>query len=156
MEYSVPQGSVLGPKNYVLYTKLIGDVIRRHGLQHYSCADNTQLYLFFKPKDAIIQIEALTRIDNCLIEIQAWMHRNMLKLNNDKTEDILFTSKHDSQYMNKVYVQVGNSRITSTTCVRNLGVIFDSTMTMAQQVASICRSEYAQLRMQHWAYQTFF
>ena len=62
---------------------------------------------------------------------------------------MLFTSKHNSQFMNKVSVQVANARITSTICVRNLGVMFDSDITMTQQVASICRSGYAQ----HWAYQ---
>ena len=57
-----------------------------------------------------------------------------------------FTSKHNSQFMDKVSVQVGNARITSTLCVRNLDVMFDSNMTMTQQVASICRSGYAHLR----------
>jgi len=108
-------------------------------LQHYFYTDDTQFYLFFKSKDAIIQTEALTRIDNHLIEIEAWIHQNMLNLNNDKTEVILFTSKHNSQYMDKVSVQVDNSRITSTTCVRNRCVIYDS-------VASMWRSGYAQLR----------
>ena len=141
MEYSVPQGSVLGLKNYVLYTKPLGDVIRRHGLQHHFYVDDTQLYLSFKPKDDVIQAEALTRIENCLIEIEAWMHQSMLKLNNEITEVMLFTSKHNSQFMDKVSVQVGNARITSTICVHNQGV-----MTMTQQVTSICRSGYAQLR----------
>ena len=59
---------------------------------------------------------------------------------------MLFTSKHNPQFMDNVSVQVGNARITSTICVRNLGVMFDSNMTMTQQVASICRSGYAQLR----------
>lgn len=112
MEYSVPQGSVLGLKNYVLYTKPLGDVIRRHGLQHHFYVDDTQLYLSFKPKDDVIQAEALIRIENCLIEIEAWMHQSMLKLNNEITEVMLFTSKHNSQFMDKVSVQVGNARIT--------------------------------------------
>ena len=146
MEYSSPQGSVMGRKNYILYTKPHSDVIRRHGLQYHFYADDTHLYPSFKPKDAIIQTEALTHIDNCLIEIEAWIHQNTMKLNNDTTKVILFTSKHNSQYTDKVSIQVGNSRITSTTCVRYLGVIFDSTMTTAQRVASICISGYAQVR----------
>jgi len=107
MEYSVPQGSILGPKHYLQHTKTLGDLIRGHGLQHQFYADDTQLYMSFQPKDAIIQTEVLTRIYNCLIKIEAWMNQNMLTLNNDKTEIILFTSKHNSQYMYKVSVQVG-------------------------------------------------
>jgi len=57
-----------------------------------------------------------------------------------------FTSKHNSQFMDKVSVQVGNTRIKSIICVLNLVVIFDSNMTIIQQVASIRRSGYAQLR----------
>jgi len=147
MEYSVPQGSVLGSKNYVLYTKPLGDIIRRHGLQHHFYADDTQLYLSFKPKDYVIQPEALTRIENCLIEIVALMHQSMLKLNNEeKNRGHAFYIKTYTQFMDKVSVQVGNVRITSTICVRNLGVMFDSNMTVTQQVASMCRSGYAQLR----------
>jgi len=59
---------------------------------------------------------------------------------------MLFTSKHKSQFMDKVSVQVANVRTISKICVRNLGVMFDSNMIMTQQVASICRSGYAQLR----------
>ena len=93
MEYSVPQGSVLGLKNYVLYTKPLGDVIRRHGLQHQFYVDDTKLYLSFKPKDDVIHAEALTRIENCLIKIEAWMQQSMLKLNNEKNRGHAFYIK---------------------------------------------------------------
>ncbi len=146
LEYSVPQGSVLGPKNYVMYTKPLGDIIRTHRLIHHFYADDTQLYLSFKPNDDVTQHEALTRIENCLKDIELWMHQNMLKLNADKTEVMLFSSKHNSRNLDSISVNVANSSIASTTHVRNLGVMFDSTMTMEQQVNAVCRSCYGQLR----------
>ena len=41
---------------------------------------------------------------------------------------------------------MGGSKIVSTNCVRNLGVMFDTTMPMEKQVISVCRSGYTQLR----------
>ena len=92
MTYSVPQGSVLGPKNYIMYTKPVGDICRNHRLNHHFYADDSQLYLSFEPTDMDSQVVALRRIEACLNDIVSWMHSNMLKLNVDKTEVIVFTS----------------------------------------------------------------
>ena len=43
--FGVPQGSVLGPKIYCMYTKSDSDIIERHGLSHHSYADDIQLYM---------------------------------------------------------------------------------------------------------------
>ena len=116
MKYSVPQGSVLGPKNYIMYTKPVGDICRRHGLLHHFYADDSQLYISFKPTEALCVSEALHRIEGCLADIVSWMHSNMLKLNEDKTEVILFTSKHNTRQLDKGSVKVGDSAIRSTSC----------------------------------------
>lgn len=67
MNYSVPQGSVLGPKNYIMYTKPVGNICRSHGLKHHFYADDSQLYLSFKPFEAPSVSEALQRIESCLV-----------------------------------------------------------------------------------------
>ena len=74
------------------------------------------------------------------------MHTNMLKLNSDKTEVVLFTSKHNAIHMKNVTVCFGDINITPVNTVRNLGVIFECAVNMEQQFNNICRAGYHQLR----------
>ena len=86
LSYGLPQGSVVGPLMYVIYTLPIGDIIRKYGLTYHLYADDTQILTSFNPKEPGALDEALRKLELCISEINDWMCLNKLKLNSNKTE----------------------------------------------------------------------
>ena len=68
LDSGVPQGSVLGPLLYVLYTSPVADIIKSHDLQYHFYTDDTQLYITFKTDFADDACLAKSRVEHCVEE----------------------------------------------------------------------------------------
>ena len=108
---------------FCLYLLPLGAILRHHNIGYHIYADDTQLYISFKCKDPL---ESLTKLNMCISDIRVWMIKSKLKINDSKTEFIIFRSPLLKQNLSDLSVSVGNMQVSPSSKVRDLGVVFTS------------------------------
>ena len=121
----------------------LGQILRKHQVSYHIYADDTQLYLSFSPNDPN---SALDKLESSIDEIRSWMVANKLKLNDDKSEFIILSSKYHRAVAQKLSLIIGDETLPASSSVRNLGVIMDSVFNMESHISSVCKSCYFHLR----------
>ena len=140
----VPQGSVLGPLLFTAYTSPLGDIVRKHNVEFHLYADDTQLYIAFEQTEEGCTA-AKAKMEACIQDIRHWMAVNFLKLNDDKTEVIILHSRYQAS-PTFTSINIGQESITPSNSVRNIGVLFDSNMTLQPHINAMTSSMFNQIR----------
>ena len=92
----------------------MGDIARRHNISFHFYTDDIQLYITF-------QTSNLSDIEACVRDIDLWMLHNKLKLNKDKTELLVLSSKYRLRPSLDTTL-IDNEIVPCSSTARNVGV----------------------------------
>ena len=141
----VPQGSVLGPILFNIYCRHIHTVFEDCGFVSSSYADDNSGIKSFA---LFNQYQTLYKdIPHCLSKLIEYMLHNYLKLNNTKTEVIIFANSkfNENVTLHGTFLNSGEC-IRFTDDIKYLGILFDSMLSLDTQIQKVSSIGYGSLR----------
>ena len=103
------------------------------------------MYLSFNSLNGEDQASAVSQVEACVSEIDKWMVNNKLKLNGDKTELLIISSKHRPRPCFNA-ISVCDHYVQPSVSARNIGVVFDNSFSFVKHVSAVCKSAFYHLR----------
>ena len=133
LPFGVLQGSVLGPILFSLYTSPISEIIQKHDILYHQFADDITL---FTSASYLDPHSNLTKISECITELNLWFSNNHLMLNLNKSKAMFVGSPILLSKSNlPTEVIFDGSTLTVTSKLKILGVTLDSRLNFTHFVS---------------------
>ena len=152
LKRDVPQGSVLGPILYTLFTSPRGNLsrlrssTRSYSIDYQGYADDTQNYHSFSPMIPGDEQLCLKELESCIQDVWIWMRTNLLRLNDHKTEFLIIGTPQQLAKVRTTSIKIGTDQIQHSESACNLGYFYDSTMKSCTHINKLSSMLYITIK----------
>lgn len=127
----VPQGSVLSPLLYSIYTSDY-TLLKRHSAALY--ADDTAILSSGKVSNAIVK-----NMKASLVHVEKYFSKWKIKINEGKTQAIIFPFNKSPKRIPTINLTIQGSNVPLQNSIKYLGVILDKKLTFKEHISYISR-----------------
>lgn len=140
----VPQGSILGPLLYNIYTHDLKDITNNTKIHYY--ADDSQLYKSFEASSAE---EALSIINKELEQLVDSARNHNLKININKSCVMYFGGRNNVTMVANlgIPIKINNIPLEIKKSCKNLGLILDDKLKYNTHINNLIRCSFAKLKL---------
>ena len=139
----VPQGSILGPLLFILYTFDIFQSVANSHIQSY--ADDTQLLLSFDPAD---YERAMYLLNRDLESVLDYSKQHNLRINPNKTEVLLFCKASSRAFLEGVMkLRLDGTTLGFSKGAKNLGLFIDVNLRFKDHVKMLLQKTYSRMKI---------
>ena len=121
-----------------MYSSTIGRLTQGHLVNLLGYVDDKTLYDTFNLNSMGGEDSKSHNMENCLSGITEWKCENRLKLNNEKTEFIVFTSERQRHKATSMDISVERIKVRAADDIKDADMWLDHSLAMGKQVAAVC------------------
>ena len=129
--YTVPQENLLGPVLFICYISTLSDIIQDTSASMLGYADDHAVYKSFLPAN---EVSALKELMELTMRIRNWMKGSFLKMNDSKTELVIFGTQSQRNKIITTSMQVGETSVDISSDLNYLGVLLDQNLTLKTHI----------------------
>lgn len=137
----VPQGSILGPLLYIIYTSQLDKCLQHCKRAYY--ADDSQLYISCLPKDIALTV---SKINSDLKSLHEMSAKYSLALNPTKSFYMIFAPKNQNHVIDSIEIKICNTTLQKREVLRNLGLMLDCELRFKKHISNCTSIAYAKLK----------